>query len=195
MDDAKMLTSCIVKVLEEPSLAILVSQDTLVELERDVVAYLTDERLLKLDDAAQLLRVFNYLMLRLCENCDKTSVYGSLLQLLAKNMHSGAAQSKQTDLIMKVTFVALVCVCVSVVQYNVYAVTRPVVFIYASYNVYVSESLIVMTYFTLYRTVIYDCSPLLAVYLEADQAAPSVCVHSQPGPPPIWDPPVFRSLL
>ncbi|XP_064399412.1 cytoskeleton-associated protein 5-like isoform X3 [Halichondria panicea] len=101
MDDAKMLTSCIVKVLEEPSLAILVSQDTLVELERDVVAYLTDERLLKLDDAAQLLRVFNYLMLRLCENCDKTSVYGSLLQLLAKNMHSGAAQSKQTDLIMK----------------------------------------------------------------------------------------------
>ncbi len=137
MDDAKMLTSCIVKVLEEPSLAILVSQDTLVELERDVVAYLTDERLLKLDDAAQLLRVFNYLMLRLCENCDKTSVYGSLLQLLAKNMHSGAAQSKQTDLIMKVTFVALVCVCVSVVQYNVYAVTRPVVFIYASYNVYI----------------------------------------------------------
>ena len=102
MEAAKTLTSCVVKVLEEPSLAILVSQDTLVELEHDVVAYLTDERLLKLEDAAQLLRVFNYLMLRLCENCDKTSVYGSLLQLLAKSMGSESAQSKQTELIMKV---------------------------------------------------------------------------------------------
>lgn len=109
MEDAKMLTSCIVRVLEEPSLAILVSQDTLIELERDVVAYLTDERLLKLNDAAQLLRVFNYLMLRLCENCDKTSVYGSLLQLLAKDMGSEAPQSKQTELIMKVKLLQDCC--------------------------------------------------------------------------------------
>ena len=139
MDDAKMLTSCIVKVLEEPSLAILVSQDTLVELERDVVAYLTDERLLKLDDAAQLLRVFNYLMLRLCENCDKTSVYGSLLQLLAKSMRLGAAQSKQTDLIMKVRFVALACVCVSVTVQCVCSCycENSCICVYASYNVHV----------------------------------------------------------
>lgn len=106
MDVAKMLTSCIVKVLEESSLAVLVSQDTLVELERDIAAYLTDERLLTLDDVAQLLRVYNYLMLRLCENCDKTSVCGSLLQLLAKSMSSEATQRKQTEVIMKVEAIA-----------------------------------------------------------------------------------------
>ncbi len=97
-----MLTSCIVKVLDESSLAMLVSQDTLVELEKDVVAYLTDERLLVLDDVAQLIRVFNYLMLRLCENCDKTAVCGSLLLLLAKSMNSDSTQKKQTEIIMKV---------------------------------------------------------------------------------------------
>ncbi len=111
MEVAKMLTSCIVKVLEESSLAMLVSQDTLMELERDVIAYLTDERLLGLEDVAQLIRVFNYLMLRLCENCDKTAVCGSLLQLLAKSMGSNSTQRKQTEIIMKARLDYCTCVC------------------------------------------------------------------------------------
>ena len=42
------------------------------------MSYLVDERLLKLEDVAQLIRTFNYLMLRLCENCDKTALFGSV---------------------------------------------------------------------------------------------------------------------
>ena len=102
-----MLNSCMVRVLEEPSLALLVSQDTLIEIERDVTAYLPDERLLKIEDAPQLLKVFNYLMLRLCENCDKTAVFGSLLQVLAKSIGTDGTQTKQTELAMKVGMLTL----------------------------------------------------------------------------------------
>ncbi len=110
MDDAKMLTWCIVKVLRETSLSMLVSQDTLMELESDVITYLTDERLLGRLDSAQI-RVFNYIMLRLCENCDKTAVCGSLLQLLARSMGSNSTQRKQTEIIMKVRLDYCTCVC------------------------------------------------------------------------------------
>ena len=47
-------------------------------MERDIMGYLIDEKLLKLEDIAQLNRSFNYLMLRLCENCNKTTLFGSV---------------------------------------------------------------------------------------------------------------------
>ena len=46
------------------------------------MSYLVDERLLKLGDVAQLIRSFNYLMLRLCENCDKTALFGLVLSVV-----------------------------------------------------------------------------------------------------------------
>ena len=64
------------QVLSEPSLAKLAGQDSLVEVEREVLTSMVDDRLTKLEDAAQLIRSFNYLMLRLCENCNKTAVFG-----------------------------------------------------------------------------------------------------------------------
>ena len=41
------------------------------------MGYLVDERLLKLgEEVAQLNRSFNYLMLRVCENSEKTVLFG-----------------------------------------------------------------------------------------------------------------------
>ena len=72
----KKLTSCLVVLFSEASLAVKASQDSLVEVERDVLSYLVDERLLKLEEAPQLIRSFNFLMLRICENSEKTAIFG-----------------------------------------------------------------------------------------------------------------------
>ena len=64
------------QVFSEPTLASVATQESLIEVERDIMGYLIDEKLLKLEDIAQLNRSFNYLMLRLCENCNKTTLFG-----------------------------------------------------------------------------------------------------------------------
>ena len=76
MHIGKKLTSCLVGLFSEPSLAIKASQDSLVEVERDILTYIVDERLLKLEDAPQLIRSLNFLMLRVCENSEKTAIFG-----------------------------------------------------------------------------------------------------------------------
>ena len=72
----KKLTSCLVVLFSESSLAVKASQDSLVEVERDILSYIVDERLLKLEDAPQLIRSLNFLMLRICENSEKTAIFG-----------------------------------------------------------------------------------------------------------------------
>ena len=57
-------------------------QESLVEVEHDIMSYLVDERLLKLEEVAQLNRSFNYLMLRICDNCNMTALYGYVWQVL-----------------------------------------------------------------------------------------------------------------
>ena len=76
MHVGKRLTSCLVVLFSESSLAVKATQDSLVEVERDILTYLVDERLLKLEEAPQLLRSLNFLMLRVCENSDKTATFG-----------------------------------------------------------------------------------------------------------------------
>ena len=72
----KNLTSCLVVLFSESSLAVKASQDSLVEVERDILTYIIDERLLKLEEAPQLIRSFNYLMMKICENSEKTAIFG-----------------------------------------------------------------------------------------------------------------------
>ena len=72
----KRLTACLVSVFSQPSLACSVSQDTLVQVETDVMGYLVDDRLLVLEEVAQLNRSFNFLMLHVVDNSDKTAVFG-----------------------------------------------------------------------------------------------------------------------
>ena len=72
----KNLTSCLVVLFSESSLAVKASQDSLVEVERDIMTYIIDERLLELEEAPQLIRSFNYLMMKICENSDKTAIFG-----------------------------------------------------------------------------------------------------------------------
>ena len=72
----KRLTSCLVVLFSETSLAEKATQDSLIEVERDILTYLVDERLLKLEEAPQLIRSFNFLMLRVCENSEKTAIFG-----------------------------------------------------------------------------------------------------------------------
>lgn len=75
LDLGKRLTSCLFTLFSEPSLACQAGKPTLMEVERDVMQCLVDERLLKLDDAPQLIRTFNCLVLKICENGDKTAVF------------------------------------------------------------------------------------------------------------------------
>ena len=72
----KRLTSCLLNTFSQPDLASAASQDTLVETERDVMTLLQDERMLRLEDVAQLNRSFNYLMLKVIENGDKNALFG-----------------------------------------------------------------------------------------------------------------------
>lgn len=72
----KRLTSCLVVLFSETSLAVKATQDSLIEVERDILTYLVDDRLLKLEEAPQLIRSFNFLMLRVCENSEKTAIFG-----------------------------------------------------------------------------------------------------------------------
>lgn len=76
MDLGKFLTSCLFTLFSEPSLACRASKDTLMEVEKDVMLYLVDERMLKMEDAAQLLRTFNSLVSKICDNGEKTAVFG-----------------------------------------------------------------------------------------------------------------------
>jgi len=88
-------------VFSEPTLASVATQESLIEVERDIMGYLIDEKLLKLEDIAQLNRSFNYLMLRLCENCNKTTLFGSLLQVLLQSVNSDGSATKLTEMTMK----------------------------------------------------------------------------------------------
>ena len=76
MEHAKRLVSCVVAVFNEAKLALSASLECLCEVETAVLSYLCDNRLLKLEEVAQLNRAFNYLMYRICENCDKTALFG-----------------------------------------------------------------------------------------------------------------------
>ncbi len=72
----KLLTSCLYTLFNEPTLACLASKGSLTELVKDVLTYLVDERMLKLEDVSQLFRTFNSLMLKICDDGDKTAVWG-----------------------------------------------------------------------------------------------------------------------
>ena len=72
----KRLTSCLLNTFSQPELAAAASQDTLVETERDVMTLLQDERMLRLEDVAQLNRSFNLLMLKVIENGEKNALFG-----------------------------------------------------------------------------------------------------------------------
>ena len=76
MEHAKRLVSCLVTVFNETKLALVASQDSLCEVETGILSYLCDDRLLRLEEVAQLNRAFNYLMYRICENCEKTVLFG-----------------------------------------------------------------------------------------------------------------------
>ena len=76
MGHSKRLVSCVVAVFNETKLALAVNLECLCEVEGGILSYLCDDRLLKLEEVAQLNRAFNYLMYRMCENCEKTRLFG-----------------------------------------------------------------------------------------------------------------------
>lgn len=76
MDLARQHTALLFAVFSEKALASVVSQGTLVEVERDVFGYLMDERLLRLEDVAQLIRAYNQLMGKVVDNADTNLVFG-----------------------------------------------------------------------------------------------------------------------
>lgn len=97
----KRLTACLVGVFSQPSLACGVTQDTLVQVETDVMSYLVDDKLLVLEEVAQLNRSFNFLMLHVVDNSDKTAVFGSLLHVLMQSLAADGSSTKLTEMTMK----------------------------------------------------------------------------------------------
>ena len=76
MELGRHLTAVMDAVFSEKELACVAGQETLVEVERDVFGYLMDERLLKLEEVAQLNRAYNQLMGKLVENANSNAVFG-----------------------------------------------------------------------------------------------------------------------
>ena len=75
MEHAKRLVSSVVAVFSEAKLAMAPSLECLCEVETAVLSHLCDDQLLRLKEVAQLNRAFNYLMYRICENCEKTILF------------------------------------------------------------------------------------------------------------------------
>ena len=75
MEHAKRLVSSVVAVFSDTKLAVAASLECLCDVETAVLSHLCDEGLLKFEDVAQLNRAFNYLMYRICENCEKTVLF------------------------------------------------------------------------------------------------------------------------
>jgi len=71
----KRLTACLYLVFGEPSLVALVTRDRLLEVERDVMGYLSDEHVMRISDGTYLVRTLNSLMQRLCENAEVNALY------------------------------------------------------------------------------------------------------------------------
>lgn len=65
-----------IQVFSSKDLAATVRQETLVELERDVFGYLIDDKLLCLENIAQLNRVYNVLMGHIVESSDRNAIFG-----------------------------------------------------------------------------------------------------------------------
>ena len=70
------LTAVMDTVFSVDDLACGCTQETLVEVERDVFGYLVDEKLLKLAEIAQLNRAYNQLMGNMIGNCNSNAAFG-----------------------------------------------------------------------------------------------------------------------
>ena len=76
MELGRKLTAILNGVFSQSELASVVSQETLVEVEKDIFSYLIDEWLLRLKDVAQLNRSYNVVMTRIIENANKNVTFG-----------------------------------------------------------------------------------------------------------------------
>ena len=70
------MSKCLVQTFNVPKLASSVSRDTLIEVERDIIGMLCDERLEQLEEIDQFNRTLNVLMLKVMENGERNAVYG-----------------------------------------------------------------------------------------------------------------------
>ena len=76
MEMGRHLTAVMDTVFSVGDLACGCTQETLVEVERDVFGYLVDEKLLKLAEIAQLNRAYNQLMGNMIGNCNSNAAFG-----------------------------------------------------------------------------------------------------------------------
>ena len=70
------LTAVMNTIFSVGDLACDCTQETLVEVERDVSKYLVDEKLLKFPEVAQLNRAYNQLMRNMVDNCNSNAAFG-----------------------------------------------------------------------------------------------------------------------
>ena len=68
----RKLTAILNEVFSQSELVSAVSQDTLIEVEKDTFGY----QLLRLKDVAQLNRLYNVVMTRIIENANKNITFG-----------------------------------------------------------------------------------------------------------------------
>ena len=76
MEMGRHLTAILDTVFSVKELAYVSTQETLVEVERDIFGYLVDERLLRLAEVAQLNRAYNQLMSNVVGNSSCNAAFG-----------------------------------------------------------------------------------------------------------------------
>jgi cytoskeleton-associated protein 5 len=97
----KRLTSCLLTVFSKQDYAVAARRDTLIETERDIMNLLLNERMLQLEEVAQLNRSFNYLVFQMIENGDKNALFGSLMHVLLESLREDGNPTKLTEMVMK----------------------------------------------------------------------------------------------
>ena len=76
LDISRILTSVLVQVFSDKTLAQSVHQETLVELERDIFSYLIDDKLVCIENIEQLIRAYNILMGHIVEHSNRNAIFG-----------------------------------------------------------------------------------------------------------------------
>ncbi|XP_033753517.1 cytoskeleton-associated protein 5-like [Pecten maximus] len=97
----RCLLGTLLALFQNPSLSAKASKDILKDLINNLVTILLDNRLVELEEGAQVVRSVNVMVVKIVEKADHTSIMSALIRLLQDCVASEICSGKFLELIMK----------------------------------------------------------------------------------------------
>ncbi|OWF42942.1 cytoskeleton-associated protein 5-like [Mizuhopecten yessoensis] len=97
----RCLLGTLLALFQKPSLSSKASKDVLKDLINNLVTILLDNRLVELEEGAQVVRSVNVMVVKIVEKADQTSIMSALIRLLQDCVASEICSGKFLELIMK----------------------------------------------------------------------------------------------